>query len=583
MFLNTIFTTNIEFKKNRGLKKFIFAGDWCIKDKKSFEFCKKSFPNIWDSTKEIDKDYKFLKKIHAKVNKQLSNYLYLFHKKKLSRRIWYNLLFIWLTYYLFFYYFKWKTISLVFKKYKKLDFINYEISSKFFYLDSLDFYNKSSDSDILNYEAFKKIILFQKKKKLINVKISKKKEVLKIKKEKNKKIVKKNIIESFISYIQKKIFNPKILVIDGVNFKFNFFLSLLSFQFPLTYKNIFDWENEKRRMKIKKGFKMQKKINTKKGSYFEKFIFENILNDLPICFSSSFDELEKKVNKIKFNPKIIISGTQHVHNEIAKLWLLKQKYNLNKKLFIVSHGGGHQKLSLTMYDYEHKIGNYFFQWLDKKKFLNYRFPNTKYSFKNIKRNFNAKKIIFVGNELKSYINRISPGPMSINSSKTVEDLEKIIKNLKRKIRINVYYSPKKELIRYFKNKLLKLVSRKKILPTSTLDKNMKDAKLIICSYPQTTFFDSLMSGPTILVYNPNQWRHYRKLDKAYKLLKKKRIIFDNPNAAAKHINEVWDRIDEWWNKEDVSKARDLFLKEFNLPPKNKISDVFKCLKILKNV
>ena len=190
-------------------------------------------------------------------------------------------------------------------------------------------------------------------------------------------------------------------------------------------------ENRKKKLNIRAKIKFIE--FKKKGTKFEKFLCENIIHDIPLCFTSGFNQLNKIVNKIKFNPKIIISGTQHVHNEIAKLWVLKQKYIFNKKLFIVSHGGGHQNLSLTMYDYEHKIGDHFFQWIDKKKFFNSRLPNTKYSFKKLKRKSNADKIIFVGNELKPYINRISPGPMSIYSSNTINDLEKIFKNLSEKI------------------------------------------------------------------------------------------------------------------------------------------------------
>ena len=118
---------------------------------------------------------------------------------------------------------------------------------------------------------------------------------------------------------------------------------------------------------------------------------------------------------------------------------------------------------------------------------------------------------------------------------------------------------------------------------SALDDNIKDCRLVICSYPQTTFFDSLLSGPTILVYNPNQWRHYKELNKAYKTLKNNKIIFDNPVDAAKHINRIWHKIDLWWNEKEVIKARNLFLKEFNLPPKNKLLDIFRCLKIFKKV
>ena len=92
-----------------------------------------------------------------------------------------------------------------------------------------------------------------------------------------------------------------------------------------------------------------------------------------------------------------------------------------------------------------------------------------------------------------------------------------------------------------------------------------------------------MSGPTILVYNPKLWKQYKKLDKPYKFLKENNIIFDNPKDAANHINNIWKDIDEWWLKEDVINARNMFLKEFNLPPKNNFSDIFKCLKIFKNV
>ena len=92
-----------------------------------------------------------------------------------------------------------------------------------------------------------------------------------------------------------------------------------------------------------------------------------------------------------------------------------------------------------------------------------------------------------------------------------------------------------------------------------------------------------MSGPTILVYNPKLWKEYKELNRTYKILKDNKIIFDNPKDAADHINNIWKDIDEWWLKEDVINARNMFLKESNLPPKNNFSDIFKCLKIFKNV
>ena len=76
--------------------------------------------NIWESYNTISKHYRFLQKIHKRMNKEVSNYLFTYHNKVITKKIWNNLLFVWLTYYLFFYYFKWKTVEKVFKKHKKL-------------------------------------------------------------------------------------------------------------------------------------------------------------------------------------------------------------------------------------------------------------------------------------------------------------------------------------------------------------------------------------------------------------------------------------------------------------------------------
>ena len=579
-----LITTCIEPVNIKKKKNILYAGDWCFKNQKLIRN-KNIFQNIWDTNKTIDLDYKKIKKIHTKINLKLSNYLYEIHEKKISKKIWRNLIYVWLTYYLFFYYFKWKTIHKICNENKKIIFNVYDTNTFSENIDTLDFYNISSNSDIFNYHAFKKIIFYQKKNKLINIKLIKKnkkifeKRKLFLNKDQSKKL---NLFDKFILFIQENFIKHDLLILDGVNLKFKFFLNLFSFQLPISFKKIFNWKEEK-----KKIIKNKKEINIKKlkknGINFENFINENVTYDLPICFTSGFAYLDKLSKKIKLNPKIIISGTQHVHNELAKLWILKQKHEYNKKLFIVSHGGGHQYLSLTMYDYEHKIGNYFFQWLDKKKFYNYRLPNTKYSFNIKKRDKYANRIVFVGNELKSYTNRISPGPMSIFASKILDDLKVIYTNLDNDIKSKIYYAPKKKMINHFYFKISKILKKDKILPTGELDLNIRKSKLVICSYPQTTFFDSLMSGPTILVYDPKLWRHYRKLDKAYKILKSKRIIFDNSNQAAKHINHIWKDIDKWWNEKEVVNARNNFLKEFNLPPKNNLADVFKCLKIFKNV
>ena len=581
----TLITTCIELSNIKTTKNILLAGDWCIKNLKLFKN-KNIVKNIWDSNRTIESDYKKIKKIHKKINLKLSNYLFNLHKKKISKQIWFNLTYIWLTYYLFFYYFKWQTIIKIAKKNKKIKFNLFKINNVPSSIDTLDFYNISSNSDIFNYIAFKKVIIYQNKINLINIKIIKKNKKIYEKKKLPFDLIKNfklNLFDKIILFFNKNFINHNLLVLDGINSKFNFLLNLFSFQFPTSFKYMFNWKEAKKNLVKNKRKILIPKLLENDATHFENFIFQNIISDLPLCFTSGFNYLNELSGKIKLNPKIIISGTQHVHNELAKLWMLKQKYENNKKLFIVSHGGGHQYLSLTMFDYEHKIGDNFFQWFDKKKFHNNRLPNTKYSFNVKKRNKNAEKIVFVGNELKPYINRICPGPMSISTSKIIDDLDIIFKNLNRHIRSKVYYAPKKKMIKYFSSKISTILKKDKILPIGRLDQNIRKSKLVICSYPQTTFFDAILSGPTILVYNPKLWRHYTKLNKSYKILKSHGIVFDNSLEAAKHINHIWQDIYKWWNEKEVVNARNIFLEEFNLPPKNNLTEVIKCLKIFKNV
>ena len=66
-------------------------------------------------------------------------------------------------------------------------------------------------------------------------------------------------------------------------------------------------------------------------------------------------------------------------------------------------------------------------------------------------------------------------------------------------------------------------------------------------------------------------------------MKSNQIIFDNPIDAANHINHIWNDIDKWWKKKEVINAKNLFLKQFNLPPKNKLSDIFETIKIFNKI
>jgi putative transferase (TIGR04331 family) len=40
------------------------------------------------------------------------------------------------------------------------------------------------------------------------------------------------------------------------------------------------------------------------------------------------------------------------------------------------------------------------------------------------------------------------------------------------------------------------------------------------------------------------------------------IFHENPASLAKHISEIWDNVDVWWESRDVVEARELFCSHF---------------------
>ena len=173
-----LITTNIERKFTLKHINF-FAGDWCFRfgklNKRNLDTINIK-ESIWDNISQREKDYKYLKKlINSHIN-LLPNYLNKFHNVNYPKKFWRNLLFLWLTYYIPFQYYRWKTLNNIFKEEKNLNYLNFNcLDRKFTSVDSIEFALLASQSDAFNYFHFKRIINFLKENNNIRLNIINKK------------------------------------------------------------------------------------------------------------------------------------------------------------------------------------------------------------------------------------------------------------------------------------------------------------------------------------------------------------------------------------------------------------------------
>ena len=127
-------------------------------------------------------------------------------------------------------------------------------------------------------------------------------------------------------------------------------------------------------------------------------------------------------------------------------------------------------------------------------------------------------------------------------------------------KINFFIKPYNNKGWDIKERYINEFGKEKIL-NKDLISVIKESKLVICTYPETTFLESMISGvPTILLYLQKYWEFDKNFSSLVHNLKKNKIIFSDANLALNHIKKIKGKEEEWWQSEKVSRVRNQFLK-----------------------
>jgi len=94
---------------------------------------------------------------------------------------------------------------------------------------------------------------------------------------------------------------------------------------------------------------------------------------------------------------------------------------------------------------------------------------------------------------------------------------------------------------------------------NSLESTILNSRLVICTYPQTTFSEAMFSGvPTMIMYLEEFWEVQPIYRELLVSLKDTGIMHTNENSAAAHINNIFDDPMKWWNANSTKEAVKLF-------------------------
>jgi putative transferase (TIGR04331 family) len=559
--------------------KLVFLGRWCVPYRKLNKLKESEYeiiPFHWDNREKLAIDYEYLSKLHSILLAELVEFLNDYHKTNYSLKFWQNILDPWLLNYLSVLFDRWENLNTLFKQneesFHKIIITDNKIKIPFDYNDFVEY----STSDNWNEFLFNKIIEFQFNKRISYIKV-----INKVKKLSNidfKYKIKKLSLINFRYYLLRILFHNTELVLVETSIRGGF---ISRFRLQCSLRKIIIFSVPELNPSITGTFKNRfienllgfrnlgelKLFNA--NSDFEIFIKQNILGDLPVSLLEAFNTLSEYVGKISLKPKLIITAGAHWGNTLAKFWFAFEQES-GTKLIVSEHGGSFPAFK-ELLNFEEDISYLKATWFLPFHPKHVKLPPLKLiGLYNKWKSSNNEICSIIGNETPKYVFRIHFYALSSQFLYSFSEIQLFYENLDSKIQLKTLFRPyydcgwdtSEMLNEYFKNKNL-------IFREESYESLLNRSKIVICSYPETTFSEAMAIGvPTILLYNPKFNERNEVTEQVINLLLDAKIIFNNPLDASSHLNLIWDNVGDWWNSTKVIYARNVFLEQATYPHKD---------------
>jgi putative transferase (TIGR04331 family) len=556
-------------------ENLVFLGEWCIPYEKSKKLKSKNFrivPFHWDDRDKLLRDYEYLQKLHSQLLTHLTEYLNEYHGTVYSLRFWQTILDPWLLTYLSTAFDRWENLSSLFKENDKIyNKIVWEASDdcKKAPFDYNDFLN-STLSDEWNEFFCNKILSYKYKDriKFINIASERIQNCGLTESGTNNKPRRFSVTEIQYSIIRFFCPSTDVMIVDttlggGIwsKLKLQWTLGKIIFFYVRELAN-FNLEELKRKYISTDNKKRTRLIlnSLVQNTEFESFIKINILTDLPVSALEAFFDLKNYASQIPINPKVIITAGAHWSNTLAKFWFaVKQEFGV--KVIISEHGGSFPALK-ELFDFEEDISDIKSTWFLPMHPKQIQLPPLKLVGSYNKWQQGKNEICAIlGNECPRYVFRIHFYPLSYQFLYSFSDTKQLYKHLDPLIRKKVFIRPYSNFGWNTSQMFSDYVELKEnVSRDGSLKDLMLKSKIVVCTYPETTFSEAMAIGvPTILLFNEKYNERNFVAKAAIDVLKSAKIIFNDPQDAAEHINHIWDNTGAWWNSSEVYNARQLFL------------------------
>lgn len=562
-------TTAIEEFWNTSTR-VVFLGEWCrLYGRKSFwsELDSEIAPFVFNDGESINSAIEHCAQVYEEVLPKVADTLNEYHGQSKSVMYYRVLLGNWLMMFIQQFYEKCITLETALDKYP--DASTYLLDESQYYIPatSLESVSMIASDDRYALQQYSQILScmgkdFERKKLTDPILIKDEIHLSGAKIERIKKVVKK--ARDMVENKKESILFSQVYLKDRKDIEF---LKSAVKGIRLIFDN-FQYDV---RMPVRIDWIFRKRAIAGSNNEFGGKLYKNILLNLPLIYVEGYSQFVNKVKSLHLpEPDVVFTSNALQYNEVFKLFCAE--HFGDNKILSMQHGSGYGiNLLNNAEEYEKSISNTFYTagWTkddNKTKPLSPAFlVSAKSGISKNKSEFDTGKTLLILNEMPRYYYFLECHYFSSNYPRVC--IGGVVKFLEKYLHRNSLLVRSHPVGIYKWDTYDRLTSLFNEIATDDMSvdffQRVSEARVCVTNHIGTSFLELMsVKKPTVIFLDRDLFRPHHEAIPYLAKLAAAGILHYSPESAAKHLNEVYDNIQDWWSREDVVDAVDSFCDKY---------------------
>lgn len=281
---------------------------------------------------------------------------------------------------------------------------------------------------------------------------------------------------------------------------------------------------------------------------------------MPESLRNNFSDMAAQAGQVRTRPGRLRLGT-------IDYWIDREKmiaafaHEAGERLVPIQHGGfyGFMRFNILATEGEYRYGS-FLSWgwtrHDDYEGNFVALPSPLLSKIADTHKEEDSRLIIVGDPIRFRITRIAPQPRGAGWLKYCRHTVQFIDTLGNGARENTVFRPYMGTETDLKSEYITGHFSDTPILSGDLHAAMIRCRLLVMTSPGTTMIMAMAANiPMVGFWDPGFFTLSESARTKFDRLRDCGIIHSSPEAAAEHVNAVWDDVSGWWESDDVQRAR----------------------------